>query len=285
MQSCQATLRRLGRQELHGRNANLSRLPFLCTKRENRIHTPFRGMSTHPQPGQHSHYETLGVHPTASRQEIKKKFYELSMKYHPDRNQGNEEAHSRFIKFNEAYDVLRDDRKRRDHDRVLRLRHHHHYQQPGRNQTGSHSSRPPQYYSRQTRSSPQYQRNRSASWAYQQGYARPTGETTGAQESGSSQSHAWTTASRARRWNQNQSFTEAQTKSAHHSDHKNIYRGLHDLPPSDFDIYIERVSSVVSTLSLTGGSLLVALYMAYFYDTHMKTEPSQKFDATEFADK
>ncbi|KAJ1653009.1 hypothetical protein IWQ61_006780 [Dispira simplex] len=286
MQSCKATLRWLGHHGLQGTNAGPARLPLLSTKWTDGIHTSCRGISTHRQPNQHSHYETLGIHPTANRQDIKKRFYELSMQYHPDRNQGNEEAHSWFVKFSEAYDVLRDDRKRRDHDRMLRLHHHRHYQQPGRSHTMDNHSRPSQYYSRQTRSSPQYQRNRSASWTYQQGYARPAGETAGAQERDSgSQSQFWTTASRARRWDRNYPFVETQNKSTSHSDHNNVYHGLHDLPPSDLDVYIKRVSSVVSTLSITGGSLLVALYVTYFYDTHMKTEPSQKIDATEFVDK
>ena len=41
-------------------------------------------MTDRTNPG--THYETLGVPKTASQDEIKKVFRELSMKYHPDLN-------------------------------------------------------------------------------------------------------------------------------------------------------------------------------------------------------
>ena len=58
------------------------------------------------------YYEVLGVSKTASQDEIKKAFRKLALKYHPDRNKGNEEAMNKFKEANEAYSVLSDEQKR-----------------------------------------------------------------------------------------------------------------------------------------------------------------------------
>ena len=50
------------------------------------------------------YYEVLGVDRSASSEELKKAYRKVAMKYHPDRNPGDEEAEE---KFKEAYDVLR----------------------------------------------------------------------------------------------------------------------------------------------------------------------------------
>jgi len=63
-----------------------------------------------------SHYETLGVERTATQRELKKKYRELSMKYHPDQNQGDPEAEAKFKEISEAYSVLSDEEKRRQYD-------------------------------------------------------------------------------------------------------------------------------------------------------------------------
>ncbi|MFA5931816.1 MAG: DnaJ domain-containing protein [Candidatus Paceibacterota bacterium] len=59
------------------------------------------------------YYEILGVNKGASKDEIKKAFYKLAHKYHPDKKGGNEEQ---FKKVNEAYQVLSDDAKRAKYD-------------------------------------------------------------------------------------------------------------------------------------------------------------------------
>jgi molecular chaperone DnaJ len=59
------------------------------------------------------YYETLGVNKGASKDEIKKAFYKLAHKHHPDKKDGNE---AKFKEVNEAYQVLSDDAKRSKYD-------------------------------------------------------------------------------------------------------------------------------------------------------------------------
>ncbi|PID87605.1 molecular chaperone DnaJ [Candidatus Gracilibacteria bacterium] len=61
-------------------------------------------------------YKELGLDKGASKEEIKKAYRKLAMKYHPDRNPGNHEAEGKFKKINEAYSVLSDDKKRQQYD-------------------------------------------------------------------------------------------------------------------------------------------------------------------------
>ncbi|MBE1237805.1 molecular chaperone DnaJ [Phaeovibrio sulfidiphilus] len=63
------------------------------------------------------YYEVLGIERTASGDEIKKAYRSLAMKYHPDRNPGNEDAAVQFRVVSEAYEVLKDDQKRAAYDR------------------------------------------------------------------------------------------------------------------------------------------------------------------------
>lgn len=62
------------------------------------------------------YYDVLGVPRNASQKDIKKAYYQLAKKYHPDTNTGDPEAAKKFQEVSEAYEVLSDDGKRQQYD-------------------------------------------------------------------------------------------------------------------------------------------------------------------------
>lgn len=63
------------------------------------------------------YYEVLGVEKSASADEIKKAYRKVAMKFHPDKNPGDNEAEEKFKEAAEAYEVLSDQNKKAQYDR------------------------------------------------------------------------------------------------------------------------------------------------------------------------
>jgi molecular chaperone DnaJ len=67
------------------------------------------------------YYKTLGVAKGASADEIKKSYRKLARKYHPDANEGDAKAETRFKEISEAYSVLSDEKRRKEYDEARSL--------------------------------------------------------------------------------------------------------------------------------------------------------------------
>ena len=64
------------------------------------------------------YYEMLGLTSNCSKEDIKKNYKKLALRWHPDRNKDNKyEAGEKFKKISEAYEILSDDEKRQKYDR------------------------------------------------------------------------------------------------------------------------------------------------------------------------
>lgn len=66
---------------------------------------------------QKSYYEVLGVSWNFDQKTLKKNYRKLVKQYHPDNNPGKEKfANKKFIEIQQAYETLRDDKKRKLYD-------------------------------------------------------------------------------------------------------------------------------------------------------------------------
>lgn len=63
-----------------------------------------------------NYYKILGVDENATKDEIKKAYRALSLKYHPDRTKNDPEKSKMCQKINEAYEVLSDESRRKEYD-------------------------------------------------------------------------------------------------------------------------------------------------------------------------
>ena len=77
------------------------------------------------------YYEVLGVPRDADREDIRRAYRKLARENHPDINK-DPAAEDRFKEISEAYEVLRDEERRRQYDRVRRQRRN------GQDMSGAH---------------------------------------------------------------------------------------------------------------------------------------------------
>ena len=84
-------------------------------------------------------YKVLGLSRDASQDDIRKAHRKLVMKYHPDSNPENPRAEERFKEVQQAYEVLSDEKKRREYDEGLRTSSRG---SSGRSRSRESSSRP-----------------------------------------------------------------------------------------------------------------------------------------------
>jgi len=110
--------------ESRSANALRQQLLFQSSKQGFFTHHRSRGTSTLLSqmvrsfaPKQKDFYQTLGVSRGASQAEIKKTYFDLAKKYHPDLNK-SPEAKEKFASINNAYETLSDESKRKVYDQT-----------------------------------------------------------------------------------------------------------------------------------------------------------------------
>ena len=62
------------------------------------------------------YYDVLGVTKSASKDEIKKAYRKLALKYHPDKTKGDKSSEEKFKEASEAYHILSDEKRKSNYD-------------------------------------------------------------------------------------------------------------------------------------------------------------------------
>ncbi len=91
-----------------------------------------------------THYQVLQLSPEATADEIKQSYRRLAKEFHPDLNRGKADA-DRIIQLNAAYEILGDDRKRREYDYLSQPEAHI----PRQQKSGAHIPRRPRTVGRE----------------------------------------------------------------------------------------------------------------------------------------
>lgn len=100
------------------------------------------------------YYKILDISKTATTAEVKKAYRKLAIKYHPDKNPNDKSAEAKFKEVNEANEILKDDKKRKEYD--ILADDYKKYQQSGGNQgfdgykQGNRSQGNPRYEQRES---------------------------------------------------------------------------------------------------------------------------------------
>lgn len=68
-----------------------------------------------------NYYDILEISQKATKEEIQKAFRKFAKKYHPDVNKGNLKNEERFKEIKEAYEILKDEKKRKQYDESIKL--------------------------------------------------------------------------------------------------------------------------------------------------------------------
>ena len=72
-----------------------------------------------------NYYDLLEISEKSTKEEIQKAFRKLAKKYHPDVNNGNSKIQEKFKEIKEAYEVLNDEKKRKQYDESIKVNKNH----------------------------------------------------------------------------------------------------------------------------------------------------------------
>ncbi|KAF2896101.1 hypothetical protein ILUMI_10071 [Ignelater luminosus] len=110
---------RLLHQHFHGNKSAVVSLKFwnnLSARNNFNNQISCRSIYTTQLNQRNDYYEVLGVSRNASVAEIKKAYYKLAKKYHPDMNKNDPNAAKKFQSVSEAYEILSDEERRKQYD-------------------------------------------------------------------------------------------------------------------------------------------------------------------------
>ena len=62
------------------------------------------------------YYDVLGLTKSASKDEIKKAYRKLALKFHPDKTKGDKSSEEKFKEASEAYHILSDEKRKANYD-------------------------------------------------------------------------------------------------------------------------------------------------------------------------